>query len=55
MKNITFIVFICFAAMFLIAGVFALIQKRIDLACVSFFCGSISYAAYKDFKDPEQI
>jgi hypothetical protein len=55
MKTLNFIAFICFAALSVIAGVFALILKRIDLGCISFICGSISYVAYKDFVDPEQI
>jgi len=55
MKLLNFIAFICFAALSIIAGIFALILKRIDLGCLSFICGGISYVAYKDFCDPQQI
>jgi hypothetical protein len=55
MKTLNFIAFICFAVLSVVAGVFTLILKRIDLECISFICGSISYVAYKDFCDPQQI
>jgi hypothetical protein len=54
MKLLNLLATITFVGLSLIAGVFALILKRIDLGCLSFICGTISYLAYKDFCDPEQ-
>ena len=47
--------FITFAVLTLVTGITAIILKRIDLGCLSAICGLVSYVAYKDFKDPEQI
>jgi hypothetical protein len=53
MKYLTVIVLITFLTLSVVIGVCALILKRIDLGCLSFICGGISYVAYKDFVDSE--
>jgi len=52
MKYLTAIVLITFLTLSVIIGFCALIQKRIDLICLSFICGGVSYVAYKDFSNP---
>jgi hypothetical protein len=55
MKLLNLIVSITFLTLSLICGASALILKRIDLGGLSCICGAISYVAYKDFENPEQI
>jgi hypothetical protein len=55
MKVLNLLVSIGFLTLSIVIGISAIILKRIDLGCLSAICAGISYVAYKDFKDPEQI
>jgi hypothetical protein len=55
MKIINLIASIMFAIICIFAITISIIQKRIDLSCLGFIFGIISYIAYKDFCDPYQL
>ena len=54
MKKLNLVAFITFLTLSIVIGITALILKRIDLGCLSFICGDISFVAYKDLCDPDQ-
>ena len=51
MKTLNLVVSISFATLSFVAGIFALILKRIDLGALSGVLIILSYVAYKKFKD----
>jgi len=55
MKILNLFAYLFFLTLSVVIGICALILKRIDLGCLSFICEGISYVAYKDFVDPEQL
>jgi hypothetical protein len=51
MKTLNLLISISFCILSFVAGIFALILKRIDLGCLSGVLIILSYVAYKEFKD----
>lgn len=53
MKTLNKIAMISFATISIVTIIFAIVQKRIDLGCLGLIMAGISYAAYKDYKNPQ--